>query len=274
MEIKVREFSQEEVIVYFLGDIHEGHTNCRIDLFSKAVSIISNTNSFFVLMGDLIDCIVSAKDRRFNPVEIAQTYNITDLKDLPRKQMKNVYRAIAPIEKRCLGVIIGNHEEQYIRQHNFNIYDYLCEDLIDFQYKKQDGTNDLEIGYTGFIVLKSKDKVLRVYVNHGTGGGGFLEGYPINLVHRITKSFIADIYIMGHIHQLKVDRQNFISADSEGNLIKREAYWGISGCFLETYRNTKVNYFEHKGRWESAIGMLKLTWRPQENFYILEIVQL
>jgi len=66
---------------------------------------------------------------------------------------------------------------------------------------------------------------------------------------------------MGHIHQLIEDDKKIIGVDQADNLKKRRKYWGASGCFLYTFKEGNTNYFEHTGKNESDIGMLKATIR-------------
>ena len=121
-----------------------------------------------------------------------------------------------------------------------------------------------KLGYVGILNLvfsRSNTNRFRVSIalNHGVGGGGFREGYPVNKLHDVFRSFEADISVMGHVHHLVEDSRKLNTVDRFNKLNKIYRHWGCSGCFLKTYNQGSVNYFEHNGRYEPDIGMLKAT---------------
>lgn len=262
MEIAQRNFRVnigETLNIYFLGDIHEGNVNHAEDELKEAVKIIKNDpNGYWIGMGDYIEAITLDDKKRFNPVTIAKKYGIEDLKDLPFKQCKAVFDKIRPIEDKCLALLIGNHEESYVKYNHSNVYDRFGEMFT---------TMPAMLGYVGFfrvglIRQKNKDTANHVIVfalNHGIGGGGFREGYPINKIHDVFRWTDADINIMGHIHQLVIDDKKITGVTYYGNLNKRRRYFGSSGCFLWTYKEGNANYYEHKGKHEGDIGFLKVS---------------
>jgi hypothetical protein len=242
---------------YFLGDVHEGNCNHDKKAFAEAVKIIKedkNCKGVF-LMGDLIDCIINALDPRFDPLEIAEEYKIRDLKDLPRKQAERVYETLKPIEHLILACVVGNHEEQYIKRHSFNVYDHYC---------KLFASKPVKLGYVGFYRLRFIRKnsgtrhKIDLALNHGQGGGGFREGYPLNKLFDTFRWTQGDVHIMGHVHTLMEDEQNYMTVGDNVKLKMRKVLYGISGCFLKTSVDGNTNYFEHKGRPQSKIGMLRL----------------
>lgn len=257
MEIITREFSVEcgqELNIYFLGDIHEGNVNHAGSEFRKAVNIIrDDPKGYWVGMGDYIEAITTDDKKRFNPITIAKKYGISDLKDLPYRQMEAVFSVLSPIQDKCLCLLLGNHEESYIKHNSSDIYDRFVQ-MFDNPPPK--------VGYVGFLKLAFKTGDRRLYspiiaLNHGDGGGGFREGYPINKLWDVFRWTDADLSVMGHVHRLMEDDKKFIGVTQHGRLKKKRRYVGISGCFLWTYQEGNANYFEHKGRNESDIGMLK-----------------
>lgn len=245
--------------IYFLGDIHEGSANHAETEFMQAVKIIrDDPNGLWVGMGDYVEAI-NVNDKRFNPVSIASHYEIRDLKDLPYKQMEYFFSKIEPIQDKCIALLIGNHEEKLIQYSYNDIYDRL---VSMFE------TPPIKLGYVGFLRL-TVDRNKReghngrhqivVALNHGDGGSGKLMGYPINKVADCFQGLDGDVNIIGHIHKLKEDTIKLITINRKGDkIIKRWKYYGTSGCFMYTYQTNSTNYFEHKGRYEAEIGMLKL----------------
>lgn len=269
MEIKKRTIRQpfgSQMNLYFLGDIHEGNCNTNIKALQEAVEIIKNDeNGYWIGLGDYIEAITNTGDPRFNPVELSRKYNLKDLTDLPRKQIQVVYENLLPIRNKCLALVIGNHEEAYIKHNNFDIYDYFANLM----------GRDLKIGYVGFVKLgiiyeNDRDRpnyTIDVALNHGVGGGGKREGYPTNKVHDLFRWFDAEINVCGHLHKLVSNQQLFYSTTQSDKLKKTWHHYGCSGCFLETQVEGNTNYFDHKGKPASDIGMLKaeikIKKRPQ-----------
>jgi len=118
--------------IFILSDVHEGTASHNEEAFKTAISqieiISKNRPSCVVLNGDLIDCI-EVSDKRFNPAEISEKYRLKDLKDLPKKQADRVLKNLSPIKHLIKYAIIGNHEESYIREHHFDVYEYYCNAL-------------------------------------------------------------------------------------------------------------------------------------------------
>jgi hypothetical protein len=244
---------------YFIGDIHEGNVNHAEKELKQAVKIIAeDPNGYWIGMGDYVEAITIDDKKRFNPVTVCQEYGIDDLTDLPYKQMERVFNKLKPIEKKCLALLVGNHEESYIKYNHANIYDRLTEMFT---------TPPVQIGYVGFFKLgfireKGRERpniTVLIALNHGQGGGGFREGYPINKVHDTFRWTNADVNVMAHIHQLLTDDKKILDVTQKNKLKKKRKYFGASGCFLYTYKQGNKNYFEHKGKYESDIGFLQVS---------------
>ena len=248
---------RKPITFYFMGDVHEGNCNHTEKEFKKSVSIIAKDKQCkgVFLMGDLIECIINSHDPRWDPKTISEEYKIQDLKDLPRRQSDRVYKNLKPIEHLILACVCGNHEEQYIKRHSFNVYDHYC---------KLFSSKPVKLGYVGFYRLlfkrfdKSETHKIDCALNHGQGGGGFREGYPLNKLFDTFRWTQAEVNIMGHVHTLAEDSQTFMAVGNNAKLKMIKQLYGISGCYLKTSVDGNTNYFEHKGRPQSKIGMLRL----------------
>lgn len=258
--------SSDQINVYFLGDTHEGNVNFAEKELKKAVKIIQNDpKGYWVGMGDFCEYISKEDKKRFNPLSISEKYQIKDLKDLPRAQVRRFFEYINPIQSKCIALISGNHEESCMKHSSNDVFEYLADQ---FASSTQGAIPPQLIRYNGFIKLnfyyqksrKRSNRTSIIAVNHGVGGSGKREGYPLNILHDTFRWSEADVNIMAHIHQLKTDTKKVLNVNcgGESKLIKRRKYYGCSGCFLYTYIDGNMNYFEHKGKDESDIGMLKL----------------
>ena len=240
--------------MFILSDIHTGNANHNREAFRKAVDNIKKTSAdrsvFTVLLGDMAD-MINVKDPRFSPSEICAEYSIRDLKDLPRKQYQRFAEDVAPIRDTIKYALVGNHEESYIKHGGFDVYDYLCTDLLKCR----------KLGYFSLGRLTVKDSTRMhstdIMLTHGSGGGGFREGNAKNNIHDISRSFDCDLYVMGHIHKLEASSELTMSLNQKGDAVKRKRWYGVAGCFLDTYTEGTRGYFEgRKGRL-SRIGYLE-----------------
>lgn len=243
----------DKINIYFLGDTHYGSNNFAEKEFKKLVNIIKRDDkSFWIGMGDYCDFINYSDRKRFNPRTINKKYKISDLNDLMKIQVDEFFDIIKPIENKCIALIEGNHEQSATKYNLFNVYDYLHHKFPN---------NPGKLGYLGFIKIRfhfsNKTFILKIFCNHGTGGGGFREGYPLNKLHDQFRWIDADINVMGHIHQIIVDDKKFLTIGKDDKIIKKRKFFGISGSFLYTFLEDEENYFEHKGRYEGDIGCIK-----------------
>ena len=231
-------------------------TNHQAKALAKAIDIIAtDSDAYWIGMGDYIDAI-NHRDPRFNPLEMAQEYNIKNLADLPKHQCQKVADKLKPIAHQCLGLISGNHEDSLRRHNTFDPTEYLAELL-----------NTESLGGKGWVILRflrAKEhgnnavETYRICVAHGTGGGGMREGYPINKAYDVFRWDVADVCVMGHIHKMQTDKAEFMSCDYNTIRIKR-AWYGTNGCFLSKSEIGTDGYFEQKPGKPSDIGMLKYT---------------
>ena len=283
MEIGSKRFelkTNEKINLYFLGDVHEGNCNCNHKALSEAVKIIKNDPAgYWIGMGDYIEAITHTGDKRFDPLSISKEYNINDLKDLPFKQAERVFNYLKPIDNKCLALLGGNHEEKYSQYNSSNVYKRFVKMFGTSAHKE--GEHPFVIGYVGFYNLKlcrpntRTIENITIALNHGVGGGGYLEGYKTNKVHQVFKYMYGDINIMGHVHQLTEDKKDIVTASSHNLLKRKKRLWGVSGCFLNSYVEGNTNYFESRAGagGESDIGMLKCSvWITRSQVNGKEIV--
>lgn len=250
------EQSKQPTIIYFLGDIHEGAANMQESALLKAIKQIQADNAYWIGMGDYVDAI-NHKDPRFNPAEISKKYNISDLDDLPNKQVFELFEKLKPIADKCLGLIAGNHEDAYKRYNGFDVNAMLCK-LLNADNLKQKAFISLQHYRTSD---KNKCVSHTICVCHGSGGGGMREGYPVNKTYDVFRYDIADVHVQGHMHKMTTDRAVYTQCHQQ--IIRKMPSWYASnGCFLSKSEIGSDGYFEQKPGKESDIGMLKLTIMP------------
>ena len=264
METLVKGFAinrRKSFNIYFIGDIHEGNINHAERELKEAVQMVNkDKNAVWLGMGDYIEAI-AVNDKRFDADSIDEKYRIKDLKDLPYVQGKNVYDKLSPIDDKCVGLLAGNHELKFARTRYSDVYK---------RFQEMFTSDPKMLGYVAYLrfifnITGGTKQNLDINLNHGSGGNGYREGYPINKVHDAFRWSNADINVMGHIHALDHDNKKIPQLNDNNIFVKKRKHWGLSGCFLWTYKEGNYNYFEHKGKSESDIGMLKATINVYNN---------
>ena len=215
-----------------------------------------------ITMGDMCDCI-NIHDPRFSPAEIDGKYAIKDLKDLPKKQFDYMFSKLEPIKDLIKYTIIGNHEESYVKWNGSDVYGYFNKELLGLE-------PSAKLGYTamGRILLTNHKKTvtIKLALTHGTGGGGFREGYPLNNCLDIFKKYDCDVHVMGHTHKFVNTAYPFLSMNKVGDRQDRIKWYCCSGCFMDTYVEGNRNYFEGKKGMVSEIGFLELFARESKGW--------
>lgn len=255
----------ERVHIIFLGDNHEGAKNHAKKEFQQAIKKIINIRRkekvIIIFMGDYIDCI-NHKDPRFNPSEIADKYEIKDLANLPNVQMSTFMDDVKPLMDSAVAWLYGNHEESYVRHNGTNPMEKI---KSYYEYKlDQDapilGSNGVvELGINNEPNNDKRDRphfVFQIWVDHGVGGGGYREGYPINKVHDIFRWVEADIHCIGHLHQMANDVAK-IDIVEYGKKTQKTKLFGVTGCFLHKSKQGSRGYYEGKPGKNSLIGFLE-----------------
>lgn len=240
-------------VTYYIGDVHEGAANHDEKAFKKAIQMVAADGDMWIGVGDYVDCITT-NDPRFNPQEISVKYSIKDLEDLPKKQSDYFLQAVEPIADKCAGLIYGNHEDSYRHHNSFDVVNYMCNvmDVPNLRHK----------AWVSLMFENENKRIpVKMVVCHGAGGGGMREGYPINKVYDTFRWDMADVHVMGHLHQMATDRSVFNRYEF-GSLRQDPVWFGVNGCFLAKSTMGNDGYFEQRSGKESAIGILKQTIYP------------
>lgn len=244
----------DTIEVFILGDIHEGSANVDYAALKRAVNDIleSRHSKVVFLMGDLIEAIMP-DDKRWEPSAVYDQYRLRDLKNLPFKQADNVCSILEPIKDLVVAIIIGNHEEVYIKKHFGDVYDHIAKKFPNAQ----------KLGGCGFyrIAVDLGDAAARCFdfaLKHGVSGGGKMMGYPINKVRESFEFELADFCIMGHGHRLEAKRVRYHELNHTGDgILEKKMWYGMSGTFRRTYVMGHGDWYEQRGREEADIGYLR-----------------
>jgi hypothetical protein len=233
-----------------LGDLHWGARGCDEDLLDRTIARIkSDPHSRWIGMGDYWD-LITPQDRRFDPAAVSPRHRKAYFEGMSKSMLEYAYEKLAPIRRKCMGILEGNHEFS----HNVKMDSAMSEDLAD-------SLGAPFLGYSCFkdIVFQRGDKELsiRVFAHHGAGAAA-TEGGKINRLQKFIDMTDADIVLMGHVHTPADLPSVVLGANFDCSKIEAHVKLGvISGTYLKTYkadRGGSSSYGERKGYKPVVLG--------------------
>jgi hypothetical protein len=258
-------------IVYF-SDIHWLAKACaEKEVVRQRDEILNDPFTFWIGGGDYGEFIGFGDQKRFDPDAVAEKVKVKDLGQLGKHTYEEIRDLFRPIAHKCLGLIVGNHEKQYMRRlQQEDLHGWLCTEL---------GVPDL--GYSCFMDVvfcrinkevaavphlgpKSRGdcEVFRVWCHHGAGAAQ-TKGGKISRLVSFMRNFEADIFFMGHVHDQMGARLTPLCADADCQKIRHRTKLGvISGSYLKTYAQGVTTYGEQKGYEPTTLGAAWVQVKP------------
>jgi predicted phosphodiesterase len=233
--------------------------------------IQSDPFTFWIGGGDYGEFIGFGDAKRFDPDAISERVSVKDLGRLGKKTYEGIRDIFEPIKDKCLGLIVGNHEKQYMRrQQQEDLHGWLCTEL---------GVADL--GYSCFMDIvfcrtsrakrpalqtttapENASKSFRIWCHHGAGAAA-TKGGKINRLSSFMRNFDADIFFMGHVHDQMGCRLQVLTSNADcTKLCNREKIGVVSGSYLKTYAQGVISYGEQKGYEPTTLGAAHVMIKP------------
>lgn len=265
--------------IWGLGDIHLGNPGCDLKNARRDVAAVeADPNSFWIGLGDYADYI-SVKDKRFDAESLddGAKLNIGRLGRYYAEQIRDLF---APIKKKCLGLIFGNHEHKYmIYQEQADLHSWLCSELetpnlryssifdVVFVRGKRSGKGGDSASPQLVKERDERDKTtsnsFRFYCHHGSGGAVTPGGKLNTLIKHMEIVPSADVVMIGHVHDQKAQRLVTLDADATcSKIVERQRVGVICGSYLRTYTSGVTSYGEVKGYRPTSLGPARVTINP------------
>lgn len=253
-----------------MADWHYGNKACALKLLKKDIGVIADDPfSFAFLGGDLAE-FINMKDPRFDALSVPDFLSVKDFGSLGSVLMTRIRDLAWPLKEKLLGAIQGNHEENYMRRQE-------QESLMNWL------TTELGIKYLGYSALidivfvrcskfetpriisydEAKDddgknqgesKSFRVFIHHGFGNS-LTEGGKLNTLIKLMERFIADIYVVAHVHDPSAKPVVLVGANENCTKLTDVYRAGlITGSYLKTYEQGSTTYGEKKGMRPVPLG--------------------
>ena len=166
-----------------ISDLHVGNMLCREDYISDVVNYIKeDEHRYAILNGDVLECVTKNSLGNIYKTKYPN----------PDDQYERVVELLDPISDRIISVTSGNHERR-VMEHDYNKqlaerYDAVYHDTAVY----------LEIR-VGKKTKNKKPFVYSLYHTHGSGGG-VEKGGKANKLFKYSRSVIADVIVLSHMH--------------------------------------------------------------------------
>ena len=173
--------AKKPVNIVLLGDIHLGSPHCNEAMLDSVIKKVKkDKNTKVILMGDLIE---------FNQ-KYSNTAGVYEQKMSPNDQVLNIIKKLTPIKSQILFSHNGNHEHRSEKHSGVQIGQFIAQGL-GVPFIKNMALTDIKVNSISY----------RLFTWHGAGASQSTAG-RIKLLQRQAETFVADLYAMGHVHEL------------------------------------------------------------------------
>lgn len=190
--IKVSLPDHDFIEVYAVSDLHWEDPQTNEKLFYEFIDyILEQPYRYVVLNGDLLNMALT--------MSVSDTYGE---KYAPEDAVIRLAKVLEPLKERILAIGTGNHEDRVYKHTGLDVTRYLVKELafpVD-RYSPNSFMLFISFGRSeSSRKQKIKHNVYSMFFHHGVGGGR-TKGAKANMVVRMSDIAIADIYVVGHVH--------------------------------------------------------------------------
>ena len=181
---------REKAFIVPLSDLHIGDNFNEKKFIAYRDWIINEPDAFTVLNGDILDMSIMGS--------VGDTYAV----ERPRQQRKYAVELLRPLVEagKVLAYLEGNHERRVIKSTDEFPGETICELLGIPELYDADGIMlFLTVGHDAQKGEKSRI-CYTAYMLHGWSGGKQWGGLA-NALESMSKSIVADVYIISHAHK-------------------------------------------------------------------------
>lgn len=190
-----------ELIIFPIGDLHIGSPHYDPKTLHKQLREIEKAGhkARIIIMGDLAE--TALKD--------SVGAGVYEQQETAQQQMMTAKTIFYEYKDIIDGIVTGNHEERIYKNTGFDLMLYFAQIM---------GIEDKYLRYQGIIKYTIGQRTFNVSVWHGAGGGG-TPGGAMNKLQKQANTVIADVYLMGHVHQRQAFSKTLYIPDGTHNKI-------------------------------------------------------
>jgi len=244
LKLDIRKEKNDIDLVLF-GDLHFGDLSCNVKKVKKMINYINNNpRARVILMGDILNCAT----------KISVGAAVYDESSHGQTQYDIALNMLLPIKDKIWGVLIGNHEQRIFNSTGYNVSKQMAKDL-DAKY----------YGFGQFVKIIIGKVNYTLYCTHGSSGAT-LPYTKIKGCLNLSLHKKADIFAMGHVHDLQVHTQE-MERVRYSQVVTDKVYFILTGHYL----NYHDSYAEMKNMIPSKQGSPVLRLSSKEKLIRVSI---
>lgn len=197
------------------SDIHWGSPHCNKELFFENLEKSwENKNSYLLFNGDMIEAATRSSIGA----------GIYEQKIHTGKQLEDIIEILKPFaeEGRIIGLTNGNHEDRIVQSTGVDVTKIMSKELGVPFYK-----------HGGHFKFRVGDNNYHAYFTHGKSGSR-LPHTKIKACLNLEDFVWADLYGIGHVHDLQHHAQEIQYIDNRSNNVKKkDIHYIICGHYLD-----------------------------------------
>lgn len=259
----------DKIRIRFLGDVHYSAPGCDRDAFNSVLDMWKedNENAFYITMGDLNDFASASEKKALMDVHESTLHTFNDV---ARAQCDELCEKLMFMKGKFIGSVEGNHSWVFQDMGGISSDQYVAQRLGGYW-----------LGGLGVIrllaIAKSKKYSVDMALHHGKSGGQTV-GNSFNQVDKMRNVVDADIYVMGHNHQIgAVPGHSILRIKDPANVgdktkpitdlgfRERNVWLGRSGSFLRSYADGRPGYAVKSLYSPAQLGALEVTIQVRRN---------
>ena len=208
-----KKFDVDKLELILMGDMHIGSKYYDEDMHKKVIEHCIKKKARVILMGDQIE--TATRD--------SVGAGIYEQNEIVDQQLEHFNYLMKPLADAglILGMHAGNHEMRLYKSSGLDITKWMAKQLK-VKYFSWGKLHYFVVGNQGY----------RIYTTHGASG--------TRLAHTKIKSVLdlanlaeAEIYTMGHLHQLSHHIRNFYSIDLRNKkVVEEQKHFILTGSYL------------------------------------------
>lgn len=230
-------------------DLHLGSRFTDYKLWNRVKNYIKEKeNTWCYIGGDLLE-FIPLGDKRFHLSNYTEDF-LANGDNILSYSIEKAISELWDIKDKILFMHGGNHETAYLGKYGIDAIQMIANGLNLSNY-----TSNHEC----FVTIYFKDAPGRIrqfflYSHHGVGAsqkGGTL----LNRVEDLAISYQADVYVMGHSHQLGFLEKPYFTLDRTGKMLKeKKRYFLRIGGFRKARVENIMGYEEKLGYRPNGYG--------------------
>jgi hypothetical protein len=247
--------------------LHVGANGFAEDEVQETIEEIrTDPNAYYVGMGDWLDLVGPTDRKRWIAISNSAKYGPEEQLNLVGSSMRDLKRILKPIlnKEKCVGMMVGNHEWQWVKRHHYNPIRDLAEEvdclymgisshilfpLLDVKSRKYDPENDAE----------------KFFFHHGKGSGVTVAS-AINNVLSFRTGHEATGYMTAHVHKASSYSYNMLGTIDPQTVKRQKVDFKeipkvccTTGGYLYSYPPGEGGYAEERGYEPVMVGSTKIT---------------